>query len=176
MGYADLSTLHTPIGGARPPAAYGRQIEANFDFLASPPSVRVNRSTDQTGIATNTNTPVLFPNEDYDNGAHHSTSTDTSRLTAAIAGKYHIKGGVAWNNAATGVRALILMLNGVTRLDGDYDDASAAAHFVYLHVDADYHLAAGDWVELVAWHNSGGAETLKAADGLPHFSMRWVGL
>jgi len=175
VGYVDLSTLHTPIGGTRPPAAYGRQIEANFDFLAAPPSVRVRRNADQTGIVTATDTVVLFTDEDHDTDTMHSTVTDTGRLTAPTAGKYRISGAVAFDVNATGSRILKLRKNGTTVYDADEKPASAS-FFPYTRIATTVALAAGDYVELVVYQTSGGNTDLKFINGVPHFEMEWVSL
>lgn len=151
-------------------------LSDDITFLANPPTVRVNRSTDQTGIVTGTDTVVLFPNENFDTDTLHSTVTNTGRLTATTAGKYRIRGTIAWNNTATGVRTCRLRVNGTTVIDHDTDDASAGPHYVVLHVGTSYQLAAGDYVELIAFHNSGVNETLKVTDGAPHFEMTWEGV
>lgn len=120
------------------------------------PSVAVWRSAAQA-IATSTVTAITWDTELYDTDAMHSTSSNTARLTAPVAGKYHISGTAQFAANATGFRAAWLRINGSTLIDADQDGAPVASADCFLHVSRDWLFAAADYVELVVEQSSGGS-------------------
>lgn len=181
MGYVDLSTLHTPIGGARPPASYGRQIEANFDHLASPPRCGLSRSAVQA-IPTSTWTAVLWTDEDYDVGPLHSTVTNTSRVTipTGLDGLWRFDTNIGFDLSATGVRALGFRKNG-TGTDPPTDGQVAgpnpgAADWWMGHLGRDIEMDEDDWMEVVVAHEQGADLNVVVQRGTPTFTARWVAL
>ncbi len=57
---------------------------------------------------------LTFNSEEYDYNGLHSTSTNTSRLTAAIGGIYTITGHATYTSNATGIRQLTIRKNGAS--------------------------------------------------------------
>ena len=162
MGYVDLSTLHTPIGGARPPASYGRQIEANFDFLAAPPSCRVYNSAN---LPTVSGTPLAltFNSErwDWPTTPLHSTAANTDRLTAPVSGKYRVGAAARFASNPTNQRELYVeRFNSAGVSQGIYKHKIVPAvngnvTDVDIHTEVD--MSAGDYVKIWALQNSGAA-------------------
>lgn len=107
-------------------------------------------------INDSTLTALTFDSEDYDSNNNHSTSTNTSRLTANTAGKYVISGGVAWATNAIGVRFIALRINGSTYIAKQLGLGTTLSNPT-LSVSAVYSFAAGDYVECVVFQTSGGA-------------------
>lgn len=115
-------------------------------------------------IPNATTTIITFNSETYDTDAMHSTVSNTGRLTAPVAGKYHITGRLAFAANGTGTRQLFIRLNGTTTLDEDVVQAPNAANICSLFCSVDYPLAAADFVELCVTQTSGGA--LNTSSGL----------
>lgn len=119
---------------------------------------RVYHSTTQSITTSGTAQALVFDTEAYDTDAYHSTVSNTSRLTAPVTGKYHIEGVINYASNATGNRRAQVRLNGTTTIASGTDTVSANSGFTtFAHVACDYSLAAGDYVELMATQNSGGA-------------------
>lgn len=126
-------------------------------------------------IANDTVTALAFNQERYDNGGFHSTVSNNTRLTAPVDGLYEIKGHIAFAAAANGRRGVTIRLNATTNLASQNDNLDAANQACQLSVAREYRLAAGDYVELMAYQNSGGPVNVDV-DGnrSPEFTIRRV--
>jgi hypothetical protein len=185
VGYADLSTLHSPIGGARPPAVYGRQIEANFDFLASPPRCHVYHSAVQSIATSGTAQALLFDSERSDTDTMHNVLTNTDRLVATTAGTYSPKASVAFAANGTGYRDVYFELfsaAGVSQgIVGRDSRPATAADPTHVTVDCpDVVMTAGQYLKVMAKQTCGGALDVLASSATDQYkceaSLRWVGL
>lgn len=172
MGYVDLATLHTPIGGARPPANYGRQIEANFDFLATPPCCSVSNSAGDP-IANDSEEVVLWDSESFDTALMHSTVSNTGRITAPVAGKYRFTAYVAIGASATGFRYAALKKNGTDYLIVVEENDPSASRPTRLNPSRLVQMSAGDYVEVAVFQNSGGSLDVEVGSA---FDAEWVSL
>jgi hypothetical protein len=69
-------------------------------YSSARPMTLVRQATTGQTIANNTTTVLTFPTatavEEYDDLGWHDGSTNTSRITPTIAGRYRIKGHVTW--------------------------------------------------------------------------------
>jgi hypothetical protein len=148
-----------------PSIASGAVETANFSSTI--PAARVFSSDDaiQT-VPKDTLYPVTWENESYDTAALHSTSTDTSRLTAPVAGVYRISTNVFWEENSTGTRDLILRVNGST-VERHTVPGSAV---VTQPLSTDVKLAAGDYVEVVVRQFSGVDLSIRPRS----FTMSWA--
>lgn len=169
MGYVDLSTLHTPIGGARPPAAYGRQIEANFDFLANPPKCRVYNDADISIAVSGTPQALAFNSERWDTDSMHDTITNNDRITTTTPGIYTFGAAVEFEVNATGFRQVYFeRFNSAGVSQGTYANdvrmavtaATVSTDIVIGGVDID--MSAGDYVKVFVNQTSGAALNVKA--------------
>lgn len=139
----------------------GGPVGRNFDKLA----LAVNHAVPQARAATNAgqsipnnaNTALTFAAEDFDHGDLHSTSSNTSRLTAPLAGLWVVGATAEYGNNGTGRRGLYLRVNGTTTIAGQLQ---AACTFAAVSVVSVYRLAASDYVEALAYQDSGGALSL----------------
>lgn len=111
-------------------------------------------------IAHNTATAVTFNTDEWDTNSIHSTSANTSRLTipADKAGRWEFHYRVAFAPSGTGVRVAFLKVNGATDAIGSSVVSQANTPVQnsivgVLQID----LAAGDYVELFVYQDSGGA-------------------
>lgn len=175
MGYVDLSTLHTPIGGARPPAAYGRQIEANFDHLAGPPRCRIHNSA-ALSIPHNADTLLTFNSEDFDTDTMHSAVTNPGRITFTTAGTYLIGVHLVFATNATGIRNFTLSHSTGGPLVSETKTAQGS-FATTLSTTTLFAAAAGTFVSLTAYQNSGGALDINSSSAFtPYFWAIWQSL
>jgi hypothetical protein len=119
---------------------------------------------------------VTLNSERHDTGAMHSTVSNTSRITVPTGGGgvYAVGGCVDFANNGTGVRAIGIRLNGTTFLAVHTSPTRTDGGQPTLSIATEYLLAAGDYVELMAWQNSGGALNLtSSANFAPEFHASW---
>jgi hypothetical protein len=122
---------------------------------------RVTRSTTQT-ISNATETPIEFDTEVEDTAGYHSTVSATSRFTVPSGkdGIFSVRGGVFWDNNATGQRQLYISKGGVG-IPGSYQVQVGNTGFgVAQSTGAIVRLAATNYVELVVWQNSTANRTI----------------
>lgn len=171
MPYTSLTTV---ASGDTIDPAWGNLVDTNLDFLANPPACRVYNNAAFSHSSSGSAMVVTFNSERYDTDTMHSTSADTGRITFNTAGLYLVEGGVQWDANATGVRYLGIRLNGATFLRLTQENAVNDLGQVISTV---YKFAATNYVELVAFQNSGATRTIVAAGNYsPEFSATWVGL
>lgn len=150
--------------------------QQNWEHLTKPaPHARVSRSNAQA-IVTATVTAITFDTVEFDQGAtpKHWVVGSPTRLTCQRAGCYLISGSSEWASSGVGAnRAVFVRFNGATILNGD-GKASVAGNNLSGQATAIYRLAAGEYVELVVYQDSGG--NLNTAGGflLPNLAMAWV--
>jgi hypothetical protein len=169
---------HTFTDGIATSTEANAYIRDPINFLLAPPIARLRQATLQS-IANAVNVSVAFDTEDLDTNvsgtAQHDNVTNNSRFTAVYAGWYSVGGGTGWAVSATNRRGNRFAVNGVAP-SGTSSLGQAAAgttmvaarrEFVYLNV--------GDYVEMQAFQDSGGAlNTSVAGDNGPTMTVRWV--
>lgn len=120
-------------------------------------------------------TPLTFDSEYYDNGGLHSTSSNTSQLTAQKAGKYLISGQVLWASTPTARELKLVIRKGGTvylaMLDEEFINTSGPSQ----NISALAHLAAGEYVELLVNQNTGSNLNCGGLASAPWFAMQWLG-
>lgn len=134
---------------------------------------RVYNSAVQS-LATSTDTPITFNSERHDTDAYHDTATNTSRLTVPTGqgGTYIIGWTLGYAANATGTRSVGVRLNGTTFINYDRRPAAGGGNPSHLVGNVVYRLAAGDYVELIGFQDSGGAlNTVVGANYSPEF---WI--
>jgi hypothetical protein len=125
--------------------------------------------------ANATVTALTFDTERYDSDSIHSTVSNTSRLVAPLAGRYLITGMMRYAAAANNTRYAQIRLNGTTFIASNSLIAAVSDNHD-LSVATIYQLAAGDYVELIAYQNSGGSVNVVASGNFsPEFAMHWLG-
>lgn len=156
-------------------------VRANNDAIATllnptVPQARVFNNANISLATSGTLQALTFNSERFDNGSLHSTSTNTSRLTAPITGLYGVGGHVSIAANATGNRQLALRLNGATFIAADMRTNAGAGDPSQISIQTVYQLVAGDYVELLAMQSSGGALNVSAAASFsPEFWMVRLG-
>lgn len=152
------------------------QIRDVERFYGNPPTALLRQTSPQSipnSVWTSINFDVEDVDSDVDLAGGHSTSVNTSRYTARYPGWYLVSGGITWSTA--GFRPTRWAVNGVALIGTSIGDSSsqnvpARTHLVYL--------AAGHFVELQGFQNSGGALNTAAdgADNESTMTVKWVSI
>lgn len=145
-------------------------LSDDIAFLANPPKCRVYNSAN-ISVPHNTPTALAFNSERFDSDTMHSTAVNTSRITFTTAGTYLVGGGVTWAGNTAGIRDITLRLGGATNLATISDDVpSGFAYSWSQSVATLYTFSAGQYVELIANQDSGGAlNSLNVGNCSPEF-------
>lgn len=173
MPYTSPATVVT---GTTITTAWGNSVKAAADFLANPPACRVYNSAAIT-VGTGALTALTFNTERFDTDSMHSTSVNTGRITFNTAGLYTVTLYAGWIANAAGIREFQIRLNGTTSIAQWTAPATAVADDHRMTITSVYKMAAGDFVEALAFQTSGGnlnVQSLAAAS--PEFSAAWIGL
>jgi len=135
-------------------------------------SVRVSHSAAQS-IPNNAWTSLAFNTEAHDRGGFHDTAVNNSRLTVPAAGVYAGRGQVVFAASSAGnVRGVRGRVNGVnTNLVGIHQQGVFASFYTVVDVSLAAALyAQGNYVELQAYQDSGGALSTVADAAAGFFS------
>jgi hypothetical protein len=141
------------------------------EFSSSIPAARVTHASGQV-VPNATAATLSFDSERYDTAAMHSTSSNTSRLTAPVTGIYEVTANVRWSGAqfTAGASTVTLRKNG-SGLVAWEEDAGNDANLITTTA----RLAAGDYLEVVVSQTSGSSKTIGSlAEYSPEFSMTWL--
>lgn len=158
-----------------------RVVDAIAQRLNPPlPQARVYNDTSANNTLTSgTEATVVFNQERWDNGDLHSTSANTGRLTAPITGLFLFGTHLAIASNATGRRYVGLRVTfaaGGSAFVAFDERAAVNGDDTYISLSTSYQLAAGDYVEVRAFQNSGGALNVLAGGNFsPEFWMYRVG-
>ncbi|MCX5239840.1 hypothetical protein OG824_32025 [Streptomyces prunicolor] len=179
-------TRTVPVSASEAPGNYltgalwAAQVKATMDFLMGSGTNGVPRfkgyASSAQSLATGTaDIPLTLDTEDYDSDNGHSTSTNTSRYTIQVAGTYLLLGTAAIATSATGNRKLGINVNGANARGGVVQAPGFASNSWCGGVSTSQALSVGDYVELVAWQNSGGALNTSATTGFgPTLMCQWI--
>lgn len=161
-------------------SAWGNSVKAATDFLANPPACRVWNNA-AISVANSTWVALTFNSERWDTNTMHDTVTNTGRITIVTAGLYILTGHAEFAANATGMRGLQLLRN--TDADGIaqiYYQAAPVSTGTAVSLSTVWKFVAGDYVQLRAFQNSGGALNVNTNPAntffTPEFSATWIGL
>jgi hypothetical protein len=141
-------------------------------------SARVFNSADVTvsSLKPGEWTSLTFNSERWDTANLHETATNSGRLKAPVVGKYYIFANITWESPiGSGVWGLRLQLNGKTVIAEQTLPNTAAPFRISMSVGTLYSLAAGDYVEVQVFQNSGNPLLIPSiAATSPEFGMAKV--
>lgn len=167
-----ITATGTPPEGI--PQANVTDLVPDLDLLLNPPACRVFNSVAES-IPDSVDTILTFNSERYDTDTMHSTTVNPSRITFTTAGLYAFGIQVRWGSSAAGIRALTVSLNGVTALALVVTDVDTAA-FHSQEAYGQYRFVAGDYIEVSALQNTGGALNIEAVGNVsPEFFAARLG-
>lgn len=158
------------------------QVSAAITFLLNPPHAYAYKPVNGA-LASSTWDVVSLGAELYDWSVTgmHSTSTNSSRITAPETGIYNIEAFAKFEANAAGSRGLEIKKNaagvetGGTQVYQEYRlPATNSTGFISASID--YPLTAGDYVELFVWQNTGGALNVLGGASTLYLSIRWSSL
>jgi hypothetical protein len=141
-------------------------------------SARVFNSTDVTvsSLKPGEWVSLSFDSERWDTANLHETASNSGRLKAPAAGKYYIFANITWESPiGSGLWGLRLQLNGKTIIAEQSLPNTAAPFRISMSVGTLYALAAGDYVEVQVFQNSGNPLLIRSIPATsPEFGMARV--
>lgn len=167
-----VSSLQAP-GNFITGALWNAGPAASNTFLTTVPTAEVYQSVSQN-IPNGAFTAVTMDSSILDTDGQHSNSVNPSRVVCQVAGWYSVSGAIGYLTNATGARGAVIYKNGaaLTQSTGTITAASNALH-VATAGEFLVQLAVGDYVELYAWQNSGGALGTAGSGYYPFLYVRW---
>lgn len=136
----------------------------------------VRHSANQN-ITTSTDTALAFDTELFDSNAFHDTVTNNSRGTVPTGkgGKYLVTANVYWDTNTSGSRVIKFKVNGT---DEHCRTVHTAHAFNQKAISWVLDLAAGDYVQVIVWQDSGGTRVVNTDAGTrsPGFTMTLLGV
>lgn len=155
--YTDPATIHDPSAGDDIPAAWGDQVNTNQQAMANKATACAYPSAAQS-LTTSVEAAIALNSERWDNAAIHDTVTNNSRMTVPTgwAGVWTIEAWGEWAANVTGRRYLRLKVNGTTTVAIQQVNVTSAG-FADITISKSWKLAVGDYVEVLAFQDSGGA-------------------
>jgi hypothetical protein len=156
-----VPSSHTFVDGVLTSSEMNAYIRDPISFLLQPPLARLRQTVVQS-IPSSTFTAITFTTEDVDTDVDgvggHSNAINTSRFTSRYSGWYEIGGGVAYAANATGRRLAHFYVNGAAVNGAQVALPATAANDSAVPAKLTLvYLAVGDYVELMAYQESGGA-------------------
>jgi hypothetical protein len=126
-------------------------------------------------VANATVTNVTFEAEQFDTNTYHDNSTNNTRITipAGYAGKYQINASILYQGNATGDRDFYIYVNNTDYFG--YNIAKANATAFNLQNSVVLNLAAGDYLEIKTYQDSGGNLNLLSGVNCS-FSVGYLGV
>ena len=140
------------------------------------PAVRVRHDASQA-INNSIGTLLKLGVEDFDTHNMHNTTTNNSRLYAPIAGLYHITASVGWQGGNTVGRRMLWVRHNpaADMIASDIASPTPGAIGPAQNVDTIFRLAAGDFVDVGVYQDSGGQLAVGLAQfANPVFAMAWI--
>lgn len=134
---------------------------------------KVYQGTTATTLTTAVAAVLPMDAEEADPKAMHSTSVNTSRITVATAGRYHLQGQVAFAANAVGYRTATILKNGVQV--GQSRVMAPPTLPGVVQVDATVTASAADYFELQASQSSGGNLATVVGAGNTYLFARLLG-
>lgn len=171
MGYTSPAAQSS---GAVAPVSWATAVKAALDYLANPPACRAYHNAAQS-VANNSPAVVAFNSERYDTDTMHDTVTNNSRVTLNTAGLYSVTAHGSFASNATGNRYIAIKLNGSIYIAVDLRLA-ASGQRTDMSIATIYKFAAGDYITVEVYQNSGGALSLDSVGNYtPELAATWIG-
>jgi hypothetical protein len=180
----------TFTAGQKLTAANLNKMGSVLSYLSTPPQCSAYQSATQSP-ANAAWTVVTLDAElfdvanNYDGGSDspmHDNVTNNSRIYVRTTGKYELSGQVAFSSNATNARQASIRVNsnsdttlatGYEAIGGKQSAVSGIATSVPMPPVV-IPLSAGDYIELFAWQNSGGALALITGQSQTYMRLKWV--
>lgn len=155
-----IADIKTVLQAGVPPAQWYTPVTVSNTIQAGK-GARVYKTANQS-INSNTQTACTFDTVRFDTGVNGSgadlfwAAGTPTRLTAPNTGLYEINGFLRWPAATVGPVAAYIRLNG-TKILTAMEWTADGTEDIWIPVATQYVLNANEYVELIAYQNSGGA-------------------
>lgn len=148
----------------------------NSDLIPSNIGASVYRTTNQS-INSAANTAIQFDNEEEDSSGFHDNATNNTRLTIPYAGNYAVWACVQFAAAGGNTRYIFFQRNGLATTGNikglALQQVALAGQAITLVSSAKFvGLNAGDYIELGAFQDSGGAVNITSHTYAPWFQIQ----
>lgn len=154
----------TMVSGHKVTAAeWNSNVRDAVNFLLNPDAAQSYQSAAQS-IPNGADTAVALDTNEINVNGMWATGANT-KFTAANAGTYRCSGQVTFTSNANGLREAFFRVNGSTVLKRPVYSPPNTNTFTATAPAVRIHLNAGDYVELCAYQNSGGALNTYVASG-----------
>ncbi len=145
-----------------------------LEGLSPKPIVKVTNSAAQS-VGSAAYTALTFDTESFDTDTEHSTSSDTSRLTARVDGKRRVSYSIQFASNSTGTRTGRVRKNGATLVESlPAINATTGGNDTTVKGSFIVEMFATEYVELEAYQDSGSPLNIQAGVGTT-FEMELVG-
>lgn len=150
-------------------------VRDNTAELHDPPACRVGNSGN-ISLANGALQALTFDTERFDTDTMHSTASNSGRITFTTAGLYQVSATAEFAPNATGVRGVGVKLNATTYIMFSQHPTAGVGVSHVEGVSMPYKFAAGDYIEMIAYQNSGGAlNVITLSNYSPEFAAVWIG-
>jgi len=146
------------------------------DIAVLPAAGVYNPSGTDVSLPDSTVTPITFTSEAFDTASLHSTTTNTSRLTAPVKGLYSVTGSVGISADTGGKRELYIYKNGAL-VQTESALPLLNGNATYMGISTLVAMNAADYVELEVYQGSGNTLTAFGCStngACPRFTMSFV--
>lgn len=175
---ATVPVTRTWVAGEVVTAGYmNNNITAVLNWLLAPAICQVRQIVAQSIANGGTGTNLTFTAEDVDTTGMHSTSSNTSRLTAVYPGWYFANATPSYAANTAGVRGGAWRVNGATTLAGinTFIAATISATLCVPCRPILLFLNVGDYIEIAGYQTSGaGLNTVVTTGEQPSCTVFWV--
>lgn len=166
------SEMTAVVGNYITAAEWNSNVRDAVNFLANPP-LFIGYQTVSQSIPNSAFTSITFDSETVDTYNGHSTTSNTSRYTAQVAGWYEVTARCGTSGSSAGKRIINIAVNGsgvwVNEIDPPNTDLLTNT------ITATVYMNANDYVETQFYQTSGAAlSTTVSSLYYPSMSVRWV--
>lgn len=159
-----------------PAAATGVKWGAGSPSNAPNEGAEIYRAAAAQSVANATDTAITFDTVGRDDSGYAALGTNNDRLTVSKAGWYAVAGSVEFATMAGGLRHIWLRVGTGTDRFGYSNHAVASSIAPHrLSASSVIYLAAGDYVRLFVYQDSGSALNANIATRMPRLSLHRLG-
>lgn len=136
---------------------------------------RVYKSSAFSHDTSNSNLAIPFDSERWDATGMHDTLANSERITFNVSGWYTLGGSISFEFNNTGRRGIAVRINGATYI-ASHNRPTNTTGISTMSIATGYYFSAGDYVELMAYQDSGGSLNVEAVGNYsPEFWAMKVG-
>lgn len=157
-------------------ALWNAQVKALTDFVTGAPSAQLYASTAQS-VPDGTGATILaLDSEVWDSDGGHSTTTNTSRYTVQVAGKYLVLGTMTFGNNTSGIRGVGINVNGNSVRGSTVQSTTLPTANTWVgQANTVIQCAVGDYIEMYCFQTSGAALSTNPSTKFgPALVVLWV--